>query len=78
MNHHKNDVFCLGLTILELALCKSVDKVITHDKIFDRECLNRYLKEFQEKYSNNPFLIAVIMKMLEINPHLRPSFNGIC
>ena len=77
VNHHKNDVFCLGLTILELGLCKSVDKVITFDKLFDRECLSRYLTEFSKKFSHNPFLLALVTKMLEINPHMRPTFKGI-
>lgn len=76
MNHHKNDVFCLGLSILELGLLRSVDNVITSDNFLDRGRLKKYISQFKKEYSFNPFLIKVVEYMLEIEPSRRPTFSG--
>ena len=76
INRFKNDVFCLGLTIMELGLLKSLTKVITKDKIFDFTQLNQYYEEFKKEYKNNKLLVALVKAMTEINSQERPSFIG--
>lgn len=76
MNHHKNDVFCLGLSILELGLLRSVDNVISPEKYIDRGKLKKYLNQFQKDFHFNPLLVKVVEFMLEIEPTRRPTFIG--
>ena len=76
MNHHKNDVFCMGLSILELGLLRSVDNVITSDNFLDRGRLKKYISQFKKEYNFNPFLTKVVEYMLEIEPSRRPTFTG--
>lgn len=69
-------MFCLGLTLLELGLLKSVDKVITKDGLFDNRQLNSYVGQFQADYANNPLLVALVQAMVEPAPQKRPTFIG--
>lgn len=76
IDHHKNDVFCLGLCFLELGLLRSVDKVITRDKLIDQNRLKEYLSAFKNTYETNSLLVSSVRKMLELHPERRPSFIG--
>lgn len=76
VNRYKNDVFCLGLTILELGLLKSVHKVVTPDGFFDPKTLNDYMTQFEREYANNKLLLALVRAMIEMVPQKRPTFIG--
>ena len=76
-NRFKNDVFCLGMTIIELGILKSLTKVITNDNIFDIPLLQKYFEQFKNEYKNNKLLITMVEKMIEVNPVSRPTFVGI-
>ena len=76
MNRFKNDVFCLGLTLLELGLLKSVNKVVTKDGLFDFNQLKTYMHQFEAEYANNNLLVAMVRAMIEVVPQKRPTFIG--
>lgn len=76
VNRFKNDVFCLGLTLLELGLLRSVHKVITPDGLFDLRQLATYVSQFEKEYANNQLLVAMVKAMVEPVPQKRPTFIG--
>lgn len=76
VNRFKNDTFCLGLTIMELGLLKSLTKVITKEKIFDKNLLASYFTQFKMEYKNNKLLIAMVKAMIELTPMKRPTPIG--
>jgi len=76
IDRFKNDVFCLGMTIIELGILKSLTKVVTKDHIFDTSQLQKYFEQFKNEYKNNKLLISLVQKMIEVNPISRPTFVG--
>ena len=76
INRFKNDVFALGLTIMELGLLKPLNKLITIDKLFDKNQLTSYFKQFEAEYKNNKLLISIVKSMIIVNPQERPTFIG--
>ena len=72
----KSDIFAFGLVVLETGLLRSVRN------IYDNSCINKkilesYLKEFEEKYDNNPLLYSSLRKILEFNEEERPDFISL-
>lgn len=76
VNRFKNDIFCLGLTLMELGLLKSLTKVVTKEKIFDNTLLTNYFNQFKNEYKNNKLLVAMVKSMIELIPLKRPTAIG--
>ena len=75
-NHHKSDMFALGLTILQTGLMRGVQDIYVGDK-FDAMRLNDLLDEFQTQYEENPLLYTSVRKMCEVNEDERPDFVSL-
>lgn len=76
VNRFKNDIFCLGLTLMELGLLKSMTKLVTKERIFDNNLLTSYFNQFKIEYKNNKLLIALVKSMIELIPMKRPTAIG--
>lgn len=76
VNRFKNDIFCLGLTLMELGLLKSMTKLVTKERIFDNNLLSSYFNQFKMEYKNNKLLIALVKSMIELIPMKRPTAIG--
>lgn len=69
----KNDVFALGLTMLETANLKRCDAAYDWDKMtLNEEAINGLLDEMKERYTET--LIQTIRFCLNINENDRPDF----
>jgi len=76
VNRFKNDIFCLGLTLMELGLLKSMTKLVTKERIFDNNLLSSYFNQFKMEYKNNKLLISLVKSMIELIPMKRPTAIG--
>ncbi|KRX09481.1 Protein kinase-like domain [Pseudocohnilembus persalinus] len=70
-----NDVFALGLTLLEAALLKQTDLMYGEEFTFKEEVLHQYLDELKSKYSQE--LYDVISSMLIESEQDRPTLEEI-
>lgn len=75
-NSIKSDMFSFGLVILEAGLLKSVRNIYDSSNI-NKNILDSYLKEFEEKYNNNPLLFSSLRKILEFDEEERPDFISL-
>lgn len=70
-----DDVFALGLVILEYGIRFSVQPVYDLDSWkFDYEMLNSFIGIFENNYSDNVLLVSTVKCMLEVNFNNRPNF----
>lgn len=72
-DRNKADVFSLGLTILQAGLLKPIDKIY-EPTAFNEKTLSIFLKEFQDRYADNPLLCATLEAMLNVPEASRNSF----
>lgn len=78
INAYKADVFSLGLTFMEVGNMADVTGVYkVHAQEIDRQTLQKHVSIFENRYSNNPFICAILKKMLEIDEYKRPTFTDL-
>lgn len=75
-NYIKSDIFSFGLVLLEAGLLKSIKNIYDSSSI-NKNILDNYLKEFEEKYDNNPLLFSSLRKILEFDEDERPDFISL-
>lgn len=75
-NESKNDVFALGLCILEAGLGKSVQSIYGVDQLEDKLLIG-FLREFEVKFNSNPLVSSSLKKMLEIDEEFRIDFVSL-
>lgn len=74
----KCDVFSLGLVLLSAGIMGEVSDVYQMQSFeIDRNKLNRHLNMFENRYITNPFICAIVKKMLEIDEYTRPTFSDL-
>lgn len=75
MNYFTNDVFILGLCILEAGVCQDVTTIFRKNSPFvDQDILAEFLTCFEMRYGQHSLPSLVLAKMLEIDPLKRPDF----
>ena len=75
---NKNDVWGLGLSILELGNAKNVKDIYNKDGSLHLENLEAHKKAFADKHQrDNNLLVSTIQSMLELDPEDRPDFDEI-
>lgn len=69
----KNELFSLGLIILELGLLKKISKIYNINELqFNTEKLNYYIKKFEYKYiDDDENLIKILKQMLDLEVESR-------
>ncbi len=72
----KSDVFSCGLVLLSAGILQSMDSLYKNSKI-DRSKLLEKLMKLKENYPENVLLLGTLDRMLDFNPHTRPSFNRV-
>lgn len=78
MNCFTNDVFILGLCILEAGICKDVTDVFRPSNFtIDKELLAEFIAIFELRYGGTSLPFIVLTKMLEIDPTRRPDFLAL-
>lgn len=77
-DRYKDDVFALGLIILEVGTQNSVREIYDpKSPTLDSYKLEDRLEEFKHTYSSNVLLISAVAKMLEIDERERPNIEDI-
>lgn len=61
------DVYCLGLVLLEAGVGHSIKDIFSPKKGFNQELLNTYLQEFAQRHSDNTLLVSTVSAMLTQN-----------
>ena len=75
MNYFTNDVFILGLCILEAGVCQDVTSIFRKNSPYvDQDILAEFLTSFETRYGQHSLPSLVLAKMLEIDPLKRPDF----
>lgn len=70
----KNDLYALGLTILNLGTQESHQDIYKQNGEFDQNRLEEHLNSFDTKYGEeNPFLVTVLRTILRENESERPD-----
>lgn len=73
-----DDVFALGLVILEFGIRFSVQPIYDLGNWkFDAEMLDSFVRIFENNYSDNILLVSTVKCMLEVNFNNRPNFEQI-
>jgi hypothetical protein len=75
-NPIKSDIFAFGLVLLELGIMKSIKPIYDTSSI-NKKILESFLKEFEERYQNNPLLYSSLRKILDINEEDRIDFLSL-
>ncbi len=74
----KNDVFSLGMVLLQLGIDQSVQKAYLANGGFDFKFLQNLLIQFEKNHGrNNPATCNTIRQLLKSNPVERPSANQV-
>lgn len=77
-DRHKDDVWALGLIILQCGLLKNIKNIYSADSPeLDFRIVNAYLQEFERIYDGNTLLISGVRKMLEFNESDRPYASEV-
>ena len=72
---YKNDVFILGMCFLSAGNLFPPTKIFQkQQKSVDRNLLEKYIQNFETRYSNNYLICKILRKMLCLEPINRPSF----
>lgn len=75
MDSFKSDVFTLGLAILEAGVMHDVTQIYKRSSnSIDRAMLLGFLTAFESRYAENPLVVAIVKKMLEVEESQRPDF----
>lgn len=79
INPYKNDVFGLGLTMVELANTKQTKDIYRADGTLNNQALNQHLDSFNKKYRpyNNNLLLSTMDSMTDPSNVDRPDFIHI-
>jgi serine/threonine protein kinase len=73
-NPYKNDLYGLGLTILELGSSESVQDIYKPNGEFNQSQLDKHLATFNGKYQNeNPYLCTIVKTLVAIREDDRPD-----
>lgn len=74
----KNDLFSLGMTVLEVGGDEDVRKVYKPDGTIDNLVLNERIMDFDNKHANNnPFLCNVLKTLLALDAEDRPDIREL-
>lgn len=71
----KEDVFCLGITLLESGLNRPIRDIYQAKGGFDLERFNEYVADFSRIHAENVLLISAISTMLILDETQRPTFS---
>ena len=75
LNYFCNDVFILGMCILEAAILKDTTLIYRRSSnMIEKDILKQFIDEFHYKYGEDSLPGLVLPKMLEIDPQKRPDF----
>ena len=78
VNAQKNDIFSLGMSVLDAGGDQDVRKVYKSDGELDQLVLNERIMDFDNKHSaNNPFLCNVVKTLLIQDPEERPAIRDL-
>jgi hypothetical protein len=78
INESKNDVFGLGLSMLEIGNAKTIKDIYNADGSINVQTLESHKQEFAAKHqANNNLLVSTVHSMVEMNEKDRPDFIEI-